>query len=68
MMKTRKFNCLRYYLALFLILIVSKKSVEINHDELLYSDFVVWGPGLSSEPNLPVRYFYVQAVDYKKEK
>ncbi|KAK7115228.1 protein O-glucosyltransferase 2-like [Littorina saxatilis] len=29
---------------------------------------LIWGPGLKSHFNLPVRYFYIQAVDVKGEK
>ena len=29
---------------------------------------LVWGPGLKSHFNVPVRYFYIQAVDTNGEK
>ena len=30
--------------------------------------FKIWGPGLNSKFNVPVRYFYIQAVDKNGEK
>ena len=30
--------------------------------------FIIWGPGLKSNFNVPVRYFYIQAVDTNGKK
>jgi hypothetical protein len=51
---------------LFLIIIKLAKYTSQNNPD--YSKFYVWGPGLDPNFNLPVRYFFIQAVDIYKNK
>jgi hypothetical protein len=44
-------------------LVVVLMSCWCDGTALNYSNFRVWGPGLDPGFNLPVRYFYIQAVD-----
>jgi hypothetical protein len=56
-------NILKY---LFLIIIkLSIVSCKNNPD---HTKFYVWGPGLNANFNLPVRYFFIQAVDFNNNK
>ncbi|XP_061105078.1 protein O-glucosyltransferase 3 [Conger conger] len=48
---------------LVLVLVLCKKSTFCESHKLSPEKCVVWGPGLDPEVVLPVRYFYIQAVN-----
>lgn len=48
---------------------ISKDSSNAKDaDDLDYSKFLVWGPGLRADFFMPVRYFYIQTVDKNSNK
>jgi hypothetical protein len=49
-------------------ILIAISWLKFADSALNYSNFIVWGPGLESGFNLPVRYFYIQAVDDKFNK
>ena len=53
----------------FLVIINIKLSlISSLNKNLDHTKFYVWGPGLDPKFNLPVRYFFIQAVDVNNKK
>ena len=48
----------------FILLVLIVYAFRFGHcEEVSPANCFIWGPGLVSKANLPVRYFYIQARD-----
>ncbi len=57
-----------YSFVLFCLLFVGLEANDVTTENPDFSRFIIWGPGLRSDFFMPVRYFYVQAVDTESNK
>lgn len=53
---------------LYVLLFVNFLSLGSSDSNLDYKNFIVWGPGLRADFFMPVRYFYIQTVDFQSNK
>jgi hypothetical protein len=53
---------------LYVLLFVNFLSLGSSDSNLDYKNFKVWGPGLRADFFMPVRYFYIQRVDFQSNK
>ena len=52
--------CFKYCMYIFILCMYCVSIVNSTIDP---DAFIIWGPGLKSDFNVPVRYFFIQAVD-----
>lgn len=53
---------------LFLLFVWVLVATANGFEEPDFSRFIAWGPGLRADFSMPVRYFYIQAVDTESNK
>jgi hypothetical protein len=53
---------------ILLVVLFSCYELILNEENVEFSKFLVWGPGLEPGFNLPVRYFFIKAVNTQLKK
>lgn len=52
---------------LVFVAFISLQIRVVNGERISPGSCLIWGPGLDPDVVLPVRYFFIQAVDFKGE-